>query len=119
MFKVEGIDKVIWKLAKSDKEIDHEVIKDAIQEYTESSYRVSDFEAFKLVNQCVSRAIHAGIVPHHSFADAMIYIHIDPIFEQLMPCKVSLEVRMIQALLNMIRYTQVKTSDGQVLIDYE
>jgi hypothetical protein len=118
MYKVEGIGQVIWKLAKSNEDITFSAINNAIKTWTDSKFDNTNAECYKLVVRVVGDAIQAGVVKRHMFESGMTFMY-DPIFDSLFGNQNDpIELQLVRAMFMMIRHTQVKTSDGDILIDF-
>lgn len=122
--KIEGINRVIWKLAKSQDEITLDLIREKVVEYVQhgTPEQIVDYECYMLVVQCVGDAIREGLIKNHMFVDAMKLFHPDPIWISLFPeayylDERSIELKLIHSLLGMIRYVQVKDDDN-ILVDF-
>ena len=122
--KIEGFDRVIWRLAKGNDTVTMPLIKEKIVEYTQfgTADQISDYTCYERVVMCVGNAIDTGLVKNHMFVDAMKQFNPDPILVKLLPDLYnnddrSTELKVIHALLSMIRFVQVK--DGvDVLVDF-
>lgn len=118
MYKVEGIGQIIWKLAKSNEDITFSSINNAIKSWTGSECNYTNAECYKVVVNVVGDAIQAGVVKRHMFESGMTFMY-DPIFDAIYGKQDDpIELQLIRAMFMMIRHTQVRTIDGDVLIDF-
>jgi|LakMenE18May11ns_1017448.scaffolds.fasta_scaffold9485388_1 hypothetical protein len=119
MYRPEGIGQVIWKFAKSSKEVTMENLKEVISEYSGIvPDMLSDYSVYEVVFETVGQAIEAGVIRAHMFRDFANAIVPSPFFRNYQAIEVLTELTMIQCMINMIRYVQVIDGDT-ILIDLD
>jgi hypothetical protein len=122
--KIEGINRIFWKLAKSQDEVTYDLIREKVIEFVQYGIpdQIADYECYNLVACCIGDAIQQGLIKNHAFVDAMKGFHPDPIWMSIFReayCldKRSIELKLIHSLLGMIRYVRVKDGDN-ILVDF-
>lgn len=121
--KIEGINKVIWRLAKTDQEITFDLIRQKVTEYLQhgSAADISEYTCYELVVHCIADALDKGLVKGHMFEDSLKSYHMHPVYKELFPEMFNNSgselLKLIRALLNMIRFVQVREGT-EIYVDF-
>lgn len=117
MYKPEGISLQIWKFAKSDKQISYQNLRKVFADFSGvSEEHISNNAIYEIVARTVGDAMQQGLVKSHMMYDFATYLCPHPVLAQFYKNDDSLETKVLHAMLNMLRFIQVK-DDTTIFVD--
>lgn len=114
-----GINQICWQIAKSSDEISFANIANKFSEYSGvDPIHISEREIICIFSDAVGEAMQHGLIKEYMFREFMMDKICPNNFAKDLWKDYSYEFRILCGLIGLLRFVQVKTSDGEILVNY-